>query len=176
MRDNEQRSLGWLGVGRDFVGACQEQLGYERIVAHRFAINPNLSVCARRDRALQLQLPRNHCLGEITFADEIRDDKNLTHRLVGEKKSRVAQARFLFPKRASDIGKNFAPLNFACVYPSWRARIRIQRRSMSDNQKRALVGSHRTKRSTACPERNSNASNAEWKAAAAAAIDTATEE
>src|SRR5437763_1631491 len=83
---------------------------------------------------------------------------------------------FLFPKRASDIGKNFAPLNFACVYPSWRARIRIQRRSMSDNQKRALVGSHRTKRSTACPERNSNASNAEWKAAAAAAIDTATEE
>src|SRR5437868_8311363 len=176
MRDNEQRSLGRLGLRRDFMGAREQWLGYERIVPYRFAINPNLSVRARRNRTIQFQLPRNHCLGEITFADEIRDDENLAHHLAGEKKSRVAQARFLFPKCASDIGKNLSPLDFMCVCPSWRARIRIQRRSMSDNQKRALVGSHRTKRSTACPERNSNASNAEWKAAAAAAIDTATEE
>jgi len=64
-------------------------------------------------------------LGEITFTDEIRDNENLTHRFVGEKKSRVAQARFLFPERALDIGKNFASLNFSRVCPSRRARIRI---------------------------------------------------
>ena len=65
---------------------AKQQLGYERIVAHRFAINPNLSVRSRRNRALQLQLPRYYRLGEITFADEIRDDENLANRLDPRKK------------------------------------------------------------------------------------------
>src|SRR5256885_15727504 len=117
MRDNEQRSLGRLRVGRDFVGACQEQLGYQRIVAHRFAINPSLSVRSRRNRTLQLQLPGYYRLGEITFADEIRDDENIVNRFIREKKSRVAQARFLFPERTLHIGKNSAAPNLMRVVP-----------------------------------------------------------
>src|SRR5213080_1184434 len=95
MRDNEQRSLGRLDVGRDFMSARQQQL------------------------------PRNYGLGEITFAEKIRDDENLVNRFIRKKKSRVAQARFLFPKGALDIGKNVPALNFARVSPSRRARIRI---------------------------------------------------
>src|SRR5205823_1875031 len=134
----EQGSLGRLDLRRDFMSARQQQLGYERIVPHRVAINPNLSVCARGHRPLQFQLPRNHRLSEIPFADEIRDDENLTHLLICEKKSRVAQARFLFPKGALDIGENFAALKFARVRPSWCARIRIQCRSMPDDEKCAV--------------------------------------
>src|SRR6266550_2225497 len=125
MRDNEQRSLGRLRVGRDFVGACQEQLGYQRIVPHRFTINPSLPVRARRTRARQLQLAGYYRLGEITFADEIRDDEYLANRGVGKKKPRIAQTRFLFPKGALDLGKDVSSLNFARVSPSGRARIRI---------------------------------------------------
>src|SRR5207237_9088414 len=125
MRENEQRSLVRVDVGRDLMSARQRQLGHERIVPHRFAINPSLTVRARRNRTLQLQLPRNYGLGEITFADKIRDDENLVNRFIRKKKSRVAQARFLFPKGALDIGKNVPALNFARVSPSRRARIRI---------------------------------------------------
>src|SRR6185312_3839546 len=113
MRDNKQRGLGRLRIRRDFMSARQQELGYERIVPHWFAINPNLSVRSRRTRARQLQFAGYYCLGEITFADKIRDDENLTHRLVGEKKPRVAQTRFLFPKGALDFGKNLSSLNFA---------------------------------------------------------------
>ena len=98
---------------------AKQQLGYERIVAHRFAINPNLSVRARRNRAVQLQLPRYHRLGEITFADEIRDDENLANRLVGEKKSRIAQARFLFPKSASGHRQKFRGAEFRARGSRW---------------------------------------------------------
>ena len=54
------------------------------------------------------------------FADEIRDDEYLANP-PWEKKTRIAQARFLFPKRAFNIGKNVTALNFARVSPSRRA-------------------------------------------------------
>src|SRR5438067_12425873 len=126
MSDNEKGSLGRLGLGHDFVGARYQQLGYERIVPHRFAINPSLTVRTRHTRARQLQLARYYRLGKITFADEIRDDEYLANPL-WEKKTRIAQARFLFPKSALDIGKNFSALNFACVSPSGCARVRVHR-------------------------------------------------
>src|SRR5207244_9541080 len=97
------------------------------------------TVRARRNRTLQLQLPRNYGLGEITFADKIRDDENLVNRFIRKKKSCVAQARFLFPKGALDIGKNVPALNFARVSPSRRARIRIHGSAVTDNQKRTVV-------------------------------------
>src|SRR5438105_10319434 len=135
MRDNEQRSLRRLDVGRDLVSARQQQLGYERVVPHRFAINPNLSVRSRRSRVRQLELPRNHRLSEITFADEVRDDENIVNRFIPEKKSRVAQARFLFPKSALYIGKEVAALNFTRAGPSRRARVGIHGGTVGDDEK-----------------------------------------
>ena len=55
-----------------------------------------------------------------------------------KEKSGIAQTGLLFPKSASDIGKNFAALNFARACPSWRARIRIHGRAVSDNQQRSV--------------------------------------
>src|SRR5205814_8639736 len=107
------------------VGAYQEQLGYQSIVAHRFAMNPSLSVRSRRNRTLQLQLPGYYRLGEITFADEIRHDENLFNRFICEKKARIAQARFLFPERTLHISKNSAAPNLMGVVPCGCARIRI---------------------------------------------------
>jgi len=107
------------------VGAGQQQFGYERIVPHRFAINPNLSIRARRNQTVQLQFPRDHRLREIAFADKIRRHENFMNRFIAEEKSRVAQARLLFPKSTFNIGKKVTALNFARVSPSRGARIRI---------------------------------------------------
>src|SRR5437764_15269906 len=137
MRDNEQRSLRRFGIGRDFVGARQKQLRYQRIIAHGFAICPNLSVRWRRNRLRQIELPRYYRLGEITLADEIRDNENFADNLVIKKKSRVAQARFLFPERTLHIGKNSAAPNLMRVVPCGCARIRIHGRSVADNEKSA---------------------------------------
>ena len=128
MRDDEQRGLRWLYIGCNFVGARQQQFGHDRIVADRFAIDPSLAICAGRNRPLQFQLSRDHRLGEIAFADKIRDHENLANCSIREKKSRVAQTRFFFPKSAAHIGEDISLLNFvvravesACSNPDSRS-------------------------------------------------------
>src|SRR5438876_9220184 len=111
------------------------------------AIIPDLPIRALCDLAIQLKLARNYRLGEITFADEVRDDVNVFDCVGIKKKDRVAQARFLFPKCALHITKNISSPDLGRVRQRRRARIRIHGRAMTDDEKRA-IRSHRRKRST----------------------------
>src|SRR6058998_785614 len=96
-------------------------------------IIPDLPISAFRHLTVQPQFAWNHYLGEITLADEIRDDVNVFDCARIEQKDRVAQTRLFFPKRAFHIDKNFSAPNFRRMRQSWRARIRIHRRAMTDN-------------------------------------------
>src|SRR5512133_107227 len=107
MRDDKNGGLRWFYPRCDLVGARQQQFGHDRIVADRFAIDPSLAICAGRKRSLQFQLSWDHRLGEIAFADKIRDHEDLANCSIREKKSRVAQTWFFLPKSAADIGKDF---------------------------------------------------------------------
>ena len=51
------------------------------MISNRLTISPELSIRSFRDPPIQLKLARNHRLGEITFADEIRHHANFTNRL-----------------------------------------------------------------------------------------------
>src|SRR5438876_2463788 len=110
-------------------------------------IIPDLPIRALCDLAIQLKLARNYRLGEITLADEIWDNVNVFDCIRIKEKNRVAQTRFLFPKGAFNIDKNFSAPNFGRVRQSRRARIRIHGRAVTNDQKRA-IRSHRRKRST----------------------------
>ena len=75
---------------------------------------------------------------EITFADEIRHHVNLANRSRIEQKNCVAQTRFLFPEGAANLGKNFSTPNLRRMRERRRARIRIHRRAMTNNEKCAV--------------------------------------
>src|SRR6266513_3594796 len=103
------------------------------------AIIPDLPIRALRDLAIQLKLARNYRLREITFADEVWDDVNVFECVRIKKKDRVAQARFFFPKRALHISKNISTPNLGPMRQSRRARIRIHRRAMTDDEHCGLL-------------------------------------
>src|ERR1700719_471740 len=102
------------------------------------AIFPNLTVWALCGSTVQLQLAWNHRLREITFADEVWHDVNFPNRFWIEQKNCVAETRFLFPKRALNIDKNFPAPDFGRVRQRRRARIRIHGRAVSDDQQRGV--------------------------------------
>src|SRR5437667_7326698 len=104
---------------------------------------PDLPIRALCDLAIQLKLAWNYRLGEITFADEIWDNVYVFDCIRIKEKNRVAQARLLFPESAFHIEKNFPKPDFRPMRQRRSARIRIDGRSMADNQERAVVGSHR---------------------------------
>src|SRR6266481_3631857 len=106
-------------------------------------IIPDLAIFAFRHLTVQPQFAWNHCLGEITLADEIWDDVNVFDRAWIKQKDRVAQTRLFFPKRARHISKNISTPNLGRVRQRRRARIGLHGRSMTDNEERAIVPSHR---------------------------------
>src|SRR5437660_7490886 len=108
------------------------------MVPDRLAIIPRLSIRSLGNLARQLNLPRNHGLGEITLANEIGDDVNVFDCLRIKKRKRVAQTRFLFPKRALNIGKNISSPNFGRMRVCRRTRIRIHGRAMTDDQQTSV--------------------------------------
>src|SRR5438477_8766873 len=102
------------------------------MVPDRLAIIPDLSTRSLGNLAVQLKLPRNHGLREITLANEVRDDVNGFDCVRIEKKDRVAQARFLFPKCALHITENVSSPDLSRMRQRRRARIRIHGRAMTD--------------------------------------------
>src|SRR6266436_3585509 len=102
-------------------------------------IIPDLPISAFRHLTVQPQFAWNHCLGEITLADEIRDDVNVFDRTWIEQKDRVAQTRLFFPKRTLHIGKNISAPNLGRMRQSRRARVRIYRRAMTDDEQCGLL-------------------------------------
>ena len=135
MRHDQQRGLSRIGILRDFACTFEQQFGHERMVPNRLAIFPTLAARSFCYATIQLKLARDYGLGEITFADKIRHDINFANRFGIEQEDRVAQTRFLFPKRAADLDKDFSTPNFHRVRQRRRARIRIHRRAVSDNEK-----------------------------------------
>src|SRR5436853_3847417 len=104
------------------------------MVADRLAIMPGLSIRAFCNSPVQLQFTRNDDLRKITLADKIRDDADVFDRVRIKQKDRVAQARLFFPKRTLHITKNISTPDFGCVRQRRRARIRIYRRAMTDDE------------------------------------------
>jgi hypothetical protein len=80
------------------------------VISNGVAIFPDLAVGSFGRRSIQLKLARNYYPREIALADKIRDYENLANRSIREKKSRVAQARFFFPKSAPDVDKDVSLL------------------------------------------------------------------
>ena len=109
------------------------------MVPDRLAIVPGLAIRAFCNSPIQLQLTRNNDLRKITLADEIRDDANLFDCVRIEQKDRVAQTRLFFPKRTLHIGKNISTPNLGRVRQSRRARVRIHRRAMTDDEQCGLL-------------------------------------
>src|SRR6267143_3842598 len=102
-------------------------------------IIPDLPISAFRHLTVQPQFAWNHCLGEITLTDEIRDDVNVLDCARIEQKDRIAQARLFFPKRARHIAENISTPNLGRVRQSRRARVRIHRRAMTDDEHCGLL-------------------------------------
>src|SRR5438309_5355140 len=101
-------------------------------------IIPDLPISAFRHLTVQPQFAWKHCLSEITLADEIWDDVNVFDRAWIKQKDRVAQTRLFFPKRARHIAENISTPNLGRVRQGRRARVRIHRRTMADDQKSAV--------------------------------------
>src|SRR5262245_33413525 len=111
-------------------------------------IFPGLAARSFRDSAIQLELARNHRLGEIPFADKIRHDVNALDRCQIEKKERIAQTRLLFPKSALHIRENVSLPNICGVGQRRRVRVRVHGRTMTDDQKSAIGPGNHVERST----------------------------
>src|SRR6187397_2744021 len=103
------------------------------MISNRLTISPDLSIRSFRESSAQLKLPRDHRLGEISFADEIRHHVNFMNRFGIEQKQRIAQARLLFPKRALHLSKNPPTPNLRRVLQRRRARIRVHSRAVRDD-------------------------------------------
>ena len=105
---NDQQT-GFSGSSHQVRCRCppEQQLRHQRMISDRLTISPELSIRSFRDPPIQPKFARNHCLREVTLADEIRDHVNFANRFGIENKQRVAQARLLFPKRAIHVRKRF---------------------------------------------------------------------
>src|SRR5882724_647874 len=102
-------------------------------------IIPDLPIRALCNSPVQLKLARDDDLRKITFADEIRDDVDIFDCVRIEQKDRVAQTRLFFPKRTLHIGKNISTPNLGRMRQSRRARVRIYRRAMTDDEQCGLL-------------------------------------
>ena len=109
------------------------------MVPDRLAIIPGLPTRAFCNSSVQLQFTRNDDLRKITLADEIRDDVDIFDCVRIEQKDRVAQTRLFFPKRTLHIGKNISAPNLRRMRQSRRARVRIYRRAMTDDEQCGLL-------------------------------------
>src|SRR6266853_2837720 len=105
------------------------------MVPNRLAIFPTLAARSFCYATIQLKLARDYGLGEITFADEIRHDINFANGFRIKQKQCVTKTWFFFPEGAADLDKDFSTPNFHRVRQRRRARIRIHRRAVSDNEK-----------------------------------------
>ena len=114
------------------------------MVPDRLAIVPGLAIRAFCNSPVQLQFTWNDDLRKITLADEIRDDADVFDCVRIKQKDRVAQTRLFFPKRTLHIGKNISTPDLSRVRQRRRARVRIHRRAMADNEK-AVIGYHKSK-------------------------------
>src|SRR4029077_10809430 len=112
------------------------------MISNRLTISPDLSIRSFCDLTVQLKLTRDHSLGEVAFADEIRHHADFANRFGFKKEKSVAQTWFLFPEGALHICKNLPTPNLGGMRQRRRARVRVHRRAVSDDQKRAEVGSH----------------------------------
>src|SRR5205814_10456503 len=122
----------------------EQQVGHHRMISDRLTICPDLAARTFCEAVVQLKLTRDYRLGEITFADKIRDDVHFANRFGIEQEQCVAQTWFLFPKGALHVGKNLSAPNLRSMRQRRRARIRIYRRPMTDDEKRGagVVGIH----------------------------------
>src|SRR5262245_7877032 len=128
------------------------------MIANWVAIFPNLAIRALCRGAIQLQFTRDHSLSEVAFTNEIRHDADFADRFRVKRKKRVAQTRFLFPESALHLRKNSAAANLCRMLQCRRARIRVHRRAVSDNEKRSLVFlSHPAKTTSNAQQSTSNA-------------------
>src|SRR2546428_9848894 len=137
------------------MSAPEEQVCYSRMVSDWLAIFPNLPICARSDAPTQLKLPWNHRLGEVTFADEIRHHVNLPNPFRIKQEERVAQTRFLFPECALHLNKKVSAPNLRRMRQRRRARIRVHRRPMAnDEERRVRFHNRQFQRSTSNVQRS----------------------
>src|SRR4030095_12134429 len=113
------------------------------MIANRLAILPCLPVRSFCCGAIQLKLARDYCLSEVAFADEIWDNINFVYRFGFKKEKRVAQARLLFPEGTFDISKNFPTPNLRSVRQRRRTRVWIHGGTVRNDEKCAVLGSHR---------------------------------
>ena len=91
----------------------------------------------------EAQFAGDDLFGEIAFADEIGNNVNVLDRVRVEKKHRVAQARLFLPERRLHIAKNISPANLGGVRQGRRARVRVHRRPMANDEKPASgIGNH----------------------------------
>src|SRR4029453_16464043 len=118
------------------------------MISDRLAVFPNLAVRSFCDSAIQLEFSRNHCLREITLADEIWHHADFANRFGVEQEQRIPQTRFFFPKGALHIDKNFPTPNLRRMLQRRRTRIRVHGRAVSDDEKRGILFLRHSKLST----------------------------
>src|SRR5437764_10956424 len=104
------------------------------MIAHRFAIVPGLTIRAPGDLPVQQSFPGDDGLDEITFTDEVGHHAVLTDLFRIEQEPRVTQTWFFFPKRALDVGKNPSSPDFSRVRERRRTGVRVDRRTMANDQ------------------------------------------
>src|SRR4029453_8332796 len=104
------------------------------MISNRLTISPELSIGSFRDPPIQLKLARDDRLGEIPFAVEIRHYMNFANPLRIESKKRTAQTPPPFPNTASHTRKDFPAPNLPRMLQRRRARVRIHRRAVRDDQ------------------------------------------
>src|SRR5215467_8300142 len=139
MSNDQQAGFGGSCIGCDVACALEQQLRHEWMISNRLTILPDLSIRSFRDLPIQLKLARNHRLREIAFTNEIRHHANFTNRFGMKQKQRVAQARFLLPKRALNVRKNVPTPNLRHMRPCRCARIRIYSRAVGNDEKRSFL-------------------------------------
>src|SRR5436305_9710795 len=133
MCNDQQTSVGTKRVGCDLFCALKQQLSYHRVIANGLAILPYLAIRSFCDAPIQLKLAGDHCLCEITFANEIRDYANLSSTFRIEQEEPITQTRFLFPESTLDIREDFTAPNLGRMRQRRRTRIRVHRRAVSDD-------------------------------------------
>ena len=94
-------------------------------------LTPPLNMLARRET----QLARNNFLSKITFADEQRHNEHAPGK---DAPHHARQIRFLLPKSLLHLRENLAPPQFLRMLVCRRARFRIQRRTMSNQNERRI--------------------------------------
>src|SRR3954447_3715081 len=104
------------------------------MISYRRGIVPELTIVAAGCDSAQLQLTRNNCLGEISFANEVGDDRDFGNFVRIEQKQSVPQARFFLPESAMDIPEHLATANFSRMHPSGLAGVGVDGGTVTDDE------------------------------------------